>query len=147
MARKLVFGILTLVVSGIIVFTSLNTGDTYSSAGSELGNWINQVFFASRLNMAEISAIVGFGGKFVGHFSLFALDGVFAYFFCCSFSKNKGLFAAIFILFGIFMSIVGETIQVFIDGRSPTFVDVVIDYSGYLLIPAVITLYQRLNRA
>ena len=146
MARRYVFGILTLLVSGLIVFTSLNTGATYASAGGRIGAFVNAVFFGGRLNAVEVSALTGFGGKFFGHFSLFALDGVFAYFFCRSFPEKKKAFTTIFIVFGLLMSVAGEVIQIFIEGRGPSFVDVIIDFSGYSLIPTVITLYRRFNR-
>ena len=145
MAKRVIFGLLTLAISGLIVYTSLNTGSTYSVAGGRIGAWVNQVFFFGRLSAVEVSTLTGFGGKFFGHFSLFALDGVFAYLFCTTF-KNKRLFAVIFIAFGLFMSVLGETIQVFIEGRSPSFEDVVIDFSGYLLIPLVYCLRKSFSR-
>lgn len=146
MTRRIVFGFLALAFAGLIVFTSLRTGSSYSEAGSILGAWVNAVFFGNRLNVDEVQTIVTFGSKFIGHFSLFAVDGLFAYLFCKEFPKNKALFAVIFVVFGLFMSIAGETIQMFVEERNPSLADVLIDYSGFLLIPLVWTFCRKLNR-
>lgn len=146
MGKRFVYGIITLALAGLIVYTSLNTGNTYSSIGGRIGAWVNAVFFGSRLNAEEVLTITSFGAKFFGHFSLFALEGLFAFLFCGTY-KNKWLFAAFFLVFGMFMSVLGESIQLFIDGRSPSFEDVWIDFSGYLLLPIWISFYRKLNRS
>ena len=142
MARKWIYGLIFLALTGLVVFTSLNTGDTYASAGGQIGRWINEHLFFGALTPTEVKALTGFGGKFIGHFSLFALDGLFLWLFLRQL-KWKGFARALaLICFGIVIASLGETIQLFVEGRNPSFEDVVINFGGYMLFPMSVSLIK-----
>ncbi|MBO5529057.1 MAG: VanZ family protein [Bacilli bacterium] len=146
MRKKWVFGIITLLLSALIIYTSLNTGETYGSVGGRVGAWVNQYLLFNSLNTTEVETLTGFGGKFIGHYSLFAVTGLFAYLFCRQ-QKKKAVFAVIFIVYGFILSGMGEITQMFVQGRYPTVNDVIIDFVGFTMIPLVLTLYRHVNRS
>ena len=147
MAKKWVYGILALVLSALVIYTSLNTGATYDAAGGRIGAWINRYIFASSLNAEELNNLTGFGAKFIGHFWLFAFTGLFTYLLCKQFPQKKTLFAALFLLYGVILSSMGEVTQIFSEGRSPTFGDVVLDFSGFMLFPIWQLFYRAFSRS
>ena len=76
--------------------------------------------------------------KAFGHFGLFMVSGFFSslalYLAISPFNKQKYYQIIIIALaFGLLMGLVTETIQLFVEGRSGEFTDVLIDFSGYLL--------------
>ena len=134
-------------LSALVIYTSLNSGDTYATAGGRIGAWFNRYIFFNSLNPEEVNNLTGFGGKFIGHFWLFAFTGLFAYLFCKQFPQKKTLFAALFLIYGVILSALGEITQIFSAGRYPTFGDVVLDFAGFLLLPLWMLFYRRLNRS
>ena len=76
--------------------------------------------------------------KAFGHFGLFMVSGFFSslalYLSISPFNKQKYYQIIIIALaFGLLMGLVTETIQLFVEGRSGEFTDVLIDFGGYLL--------------
>ncbi|MCR5490909.1 MAG: VanZ family protein [Bacilli bacterium] len=135
--RKIVFGIIVIALTALIVFTSTNTGEEHSRAGGVIIGWINDVFFGGGLSSYEKEAIVGVGAKFLGHFSLFLLDGLFFWLFLKEFGLSEKKMAILFVAYGFLLSCAGEVIQIFSEGRYPTFNDVLIDFSGFTFTYAV----------
>ena len=131
MAKKVVYGMLLALFTGVIVFSSTRTGLDHSNAGGLIIGWINNVFFGGRLSAYEQDAIVGVGAKFLGHFCLFMGAGFFAYLFLKQFPLDKKKRYLIVFAYGLALSCLGETIQVFSEGRFATPADVLIDFSGY----------------
>ncbi len=131
MAKKVVYGMLLALFTGVIVFSSTRTGLDHSNAGGLIIGWINSVFFGGRLSAYEQDAIVGVGAKFLGHFCLFMGAGFFAYLFLKQFPLDKKKRYLIVFAYGLALSCLGETIQVFSEGRFATPADVLIDFSGY----------------
>ena len=76
--------------------------------------------------------------KAFGHFGLFAVSGVLSslafYLSLSPYSWCKHFMNAMFsLVFGLFIGILTEMIQLSVPGRSGEAVDVLIDFSGYLL--------------
>ena len=76
--------------------------------------------------------------KAFGHFGLFAISGLLSslafYLSLSSFSWCKHYMNVMFsLVFGLFMAILTEMIQLSVPGRSGEVTDVLIDFSGYLL--------------
>ena len=76
--------------------------------------------------------------KALGHFGLFAFSGVFSSWATYLFSKDTktGYFltqAIMDLSFGLFMAIISEFIQTFVDERTGSFLDVGIDFAGFFL--------------
>lgn len=142
--KKAVLGIIALGLSVLVIYTSLNTGDYYSSASGIIGPWVNAHFFFGRLNLVEERTLMSFGSKFLGHFVLFMLVGLFVYLFVSSCLKKKATWVVYF-CYGAFLASLGEILQIFTAGRSPTVADIFINYFGYLLIPLSMAFYRSFN--
>ena len=89
------------------------------------------------INSSNSDNFSSFMRKFVGHFSLFGLSGVFTTFSFKFFYYDKCQKYPLFIIFssisGVFLAILTELIQLIVPGRSGEIVDVLIDVSGYLI--------------
>ena len=133
--RAFVYLGIVILLSGLIVFTSTNSGAAHSEAGGRIIGWINTYIFNGRLSQNEQSSIVGIGAKLFGHFSLYLLTGLFSLLFVKELpQKGKNKYMGL-ISYGLLLSILGEVIQIFSQGRSPLFSDVLLDFSGFILIP------------
>ncbi len=88
----------------------------------------------------------GFIRKALGHFMLFFVDGFFGfwtfYLFLKAKTPNKKLFlgTALSLLTGLIMAALSEIIQIFIPLRSASVFDVLLDFSGYLLVTLILLL-------
>ena len=76
--------------------------------------------------------------KAFGHFGLFFISGLLtplaAFLVINPIQGSKHpITVAIGLLIGLLFSVVTETIQLFVEGRSGEFTDILIDFSGYLL--------------
>lgn len=127
-----IFIILTIV---IVVFASFS-GDVSSEQSSTLGQFL--VNFLSRLNInlsaTQLDSLQVFIRKAIGHFGLFFLNGIFAtlsgHYWLALNSKAKTL---VVFSIGVFLAGLSEFIQVFAPERGPSFGDVLIDVSGFVL--------------
>lgn len=131
--KRIAYAIIAFALSGLIVFTSTRTGEDHSDAGGVIIGWVNRVFFGGGLTEYEQSSIVGVGAKFLGHFSLFMLDGLFGYLFVNTLPVSNKKKAILFLGYGLLLSFLGEFIQLFSVGRFATLGDVLIDYTGWTL--------------
>lgn len=134
MKKKIIFGVIFLLITGLIIFTSTRSQQDHINEGDAVAKFINQYIFSGRLTDTELSNLkTSVGAKLLGHFSLYALDGLFSYLFVNQFKfKNKfKIFAIVF--FGLALASCGEVIQLFAVERYSSFNDVIINYSGYLL--------------
>ena len=135
----------------IIVNACLSAGPS-----TEESNWIVEptktiinAIKPNTINENNIDQFSHFIRKFVGHFSLFIVSGVFTTlsvkFIYYDLSKNSVKFAIISCISGLFLAILSEFIQLFAPGRSGELLDVLIDFSGYLLATLIIGLivYMR----
>ncbi len=129
--RRIAYAIITLALSVLIIFTSTRTGDDHNRAGGLIIGWINDVFFGGSLSSYERDAIVGVAAKFLGHFSLFLLDGLFGFLFLRTFVLSKKKEAILFLAYGFLLSCAGEFTQIWSAGRFASFADVLIDFSGW----------------
>lgn len=133
--RAYIFLVIAIALAGFILFTSTNTGATHSQLGGRTIQWVNEVFFGGSLSEMEKSSIVGVAVKLFGHFGLFCLDGLFFFLFLRETPLKLRGKTLMLICIGIILSCLGEFIQLFSDGRNGNVFDIVIDYSGYMLIP------------
>ena len=76
--------------------------------------------------------------KMIGHFSLFALDGVITYLYFYYLDKDKEfkrrwIYLVPAFAIGIILAVVTESLQLIIPGRVGDIVDILIDIGGYLV--------------
>lgn len=127
-----IFIILTIV---IVVFASFS-GEVSSEQSSTLGQFL--VNFLSRLNInlsaTQLDSLQVFIRKAIGHFGLFFLNGIFAtlsgHYWLALNSKAKTL---VVFSIGVFLAGLSEFIQVFAPERGPSFLDVLIDVTGFMV--------------
>ena len=143
--KRIIYGLLSLLLTTLIVVSCFGTGDLYGEAGGRIGNWINDYLLFHSLTPVEVQTMTALGSKFIGHYTLFALDGLFYWLFLSTFQELGKKKAAAFIAFGLCVSIAGEVIQMFIEGRFPAFADVVINFTGFSMIPLIAVLYRVFN--
>lgn len=99
----------------------------------------------------NIGEFKGFLRKFVGHYSLFALDGLIGFFtFKLLLSEKKWFLPLIANLcVGLGMSMLTEFIQLFVPQRAGLITDVFINFAGYLtplLIAYLVLLFIDISK-
>ena len=132
--------VLAIAVNVLIVVSSCLNGFKSTNQSSWVVNLLSSIlnFFnknaVTEANKDQFAHVVR---KLIGHYGLFLLSGCFTslsiYFL---FSKKKWFnityFSLMSLLFGAFLAILTECIQLNVPGRSGQFSDVLIDFSGYL---------------
>lgn len=147
-ARKILFYVfLTLAVAiNVLIIVESCIGGEGSAAQSfsfseAIANMIESIFpGAIKDHVAFHSAI----RKLVGHFLLFGLSGSFTFltFVMSDYMIEKFKWKnIIFVLsFGLIVAIISELIQYFVPGRYGALIDILIDFSGYLLFSGIVCL-------
>lgn len=136
------YTILTLAIA-INIFIILQSSFNGSISTSQSGWVVNMIkniintFFKNAINENNIDGFTSFVRKLIGHFLLFGVSGLFTTWSIYLFLKTKinktYLLMLISLLFGFFLATLTEFIQHFLPGRVGSYLDVIIDTSGYLL--------------
>ncbi|MDR0934982.1 MAG: VanZ family protein [Erysipelotrichaceae bacterium] len=121
-----------------IVFEScLPAGESSSQSNLvvDISKDIINFFRPDTITNSNIDALAMAVRKVIGHFLLFALNGLIGFFTFISLFKNKKWWLSIIInlIIGLSVAILTEIIQIFTPGRAGLISDVLLDYSGYLL--------------
>ena len=140
----IIFLILTIVINVFIIFQSVldanNSTEQSSWVITFLSNTVN-FFIPNLINESNIDVFSHGVRKFIGHFSLFAVDGLVTTLFIYYLLKNKLDLIyqySISLGFGFIIASTTEFIQIFRPGRSGEFKDIMIDFLGYLLLASLI---------
>ena len=137
----LIHTILFAIVTAIILLFSGFSGEISSSQSGFVVNVLNAIlrFFGIILNETQLETFAFFVRKFIGHFLIFVLDGLFAYLAIQKMFQLKQIWLMILIaLFVTFLvAASSEVIQLFASGRSGNWLDVGIDLSGSIVGVAV----------
>lgn len=132
--RTIVFGCLFLVCTFLIVFSATRSQQTHIDEGGFISNLINIIFFGERLSKPELENIVNsFLAKFLGHFSLFALDSLFFILFLRSLNVSKIKIIISGTILGLCLASLGEILEIFASERVSSLNDVILNYAGFLL--------------
>lgn len=146
--RKVLFYVfltLAVAINVLIIIESCIGGDGSAaqsfSFSESIANFIESIFPNAIIDHAAFHSATR---KFVGHFLLFGLSGLFT---TLTFVMNDFLMERfkwkniIFILsFGLIVALVSELIQYFVPGRYGVLTDVLIDYSGYIVFSGIVYL-------
>ena len=124
----------------IIVHSCL---DASASSGSSKGivdflKDIVNTFAPNTITESNYDSFTNFIIKAVGHFGLFFISGILTslaiYLWCNPIKGSKyWMLISITLEFGLLMGLITEIIQLNVPGRSGELLDVLIDFSGYLL--------------
>ena len=138
-----VFMLLSIAINVFIIVEGATNGGDSSNQSLGITNWLIDIAkevdpnggFASDSNFAHIVT-----RKLFGHFGLFALDGILStlmFVFMDEFMERKKEIIISILMYGFFFAFVSELVQYFTPGRYMSMVDVLIDYSGYVIAGAV----------
>ena len=128
-----------------VIISGTKVGKTHvtvtSLANTDVKKEFDLVFKAKDvINVDNYDDFSGFMRKAAGHFTLFLVNAVFGMiFFYTYFDDIKRIWTSIIVSSSIGLVIAGlsEFIQLFVPGRSGTFVDVGIDFLGYVIGTAI----------
>lgn len=144
----IIVGCLAISINLFIILQSCLNGDRSTESSGfvvELFKSLINIFSKNAINENNIGTFTQVIRKLIGHFGLFAVDGLISswaiYLSSAYIKKYKHLYGLLFSLFfGLFIAGLTEVIQSFIPSRSGEIVDVLIDFSGYLLGTGIIAL-------
>jgi VanZ family protein len=101
-------------------------------------------------NKVDIEDIKLWVRKGIGHFGVFALLGVFTTLTYYLFIMKRNLSIIITLLSGLFTAIISECIQLFSEGRVGSFIDVILDFGGFiitfLITEVIIILFEKYQK-
>ncbi len=139
--------IIFFICSALIVYFSLSNGDESSQQSGffskiviSISEWITN----RSLSVYEIEVIHFEMRKFIGHFTLFLLDGL-SLFACLDYLIDKKKSIIICLIFGLLLASSSEICQIFAGGRSSQFHDVILDYSGFVFPIVVLLILAKQN--
>lgn len=104
-----------------------------------------KIFKASALNRQQLDELEKNIRKLIGHFSLFAIDGIIGFLFFMSLDIKKRDKTLILIATGILIAVIAELLQLIPEGRSCQFSDMVINSSGFLMGIALSLIFFKIK--
>lgn len=109
------------------------SGEQSSWVSTVAANAIN-FFHPETINSTNWLSFDGFVRKFVGHYSLFFVDGLLGFFTFRLFLNKGPRYREVIgvIVVGLMVAIITECIQLLVPGRAGLITDVAIDFIGYL---------------
>lgn len=133
--KRILFGMLTLFIMGIIFYSSAQNGSASAGQSGRVTRLIQKIFFPSWSHSEpEVFERQLYALQFLirkaAHFSVFLLLGVFALEFLTTFSVKWVARMGITVLFIVFYAASDEVHQFFSDGRSMMVFDVLVDSVG-----------------
>lgn len=136
--KKCVFFLSILIYLGLcalIIYLSFANGETSSAQSNIVAQIISESLSYLNIRIDPNSdAVKHLVRKIVGHFGLFLITGAFAISSVALYKKNRRqkLFLLVsFYIFGAFIAIITEVIQMSSVGRGPSANDTLINLSGY----------------
>ena len=150
-AAKWILFALAILLNTFIIWNSCMTGNQSSMESGRVTNIIKNIinfFIHDAINEGNYETFHGVIRKLVGHFGLFLLDGVIvSWDIHFLFNKKWWIKLIISLSFGLLIAILTEVIQLAVPGRAGSALDILIDYSGYIIGAGIILLiFLGINR-
>ncbi len=144
---------LTIAVNIFIIVNSCLPAEESTQASrwivDPLQNIINAIK-PNTINGSNIDSFTHIVRKIIGHFFLFVISGLLTTvsikFIDYDYEQKFFKFVIISSISGLFLAILTEFTQKFVPGRSGEAVDVLIDFSGYMLSTLIVCLIIYLTR-
>ena len=132
---KYIYLILYIITITFIFYYALRNASQSTSDAGRVTNIILSILkiinLEDKINVESLTVIVR---KLIGHFGIFFICGFFGIKTYINFIKNKKTSIKINLLAGLLIAIISELLQLIPIGRSCQITDMIIDYSGYLII-------------
>ena len=146
--KWILFGFAIILNAYIIMQSCLNANDSTNQSGFvfNIVKTILNGIHPNAINDGNANWWHGFIRKAIGHFGLFAFDGVMTswalYYFLEDIKQTRKWWIKIIIsaVFGLLIASITEIIQLVVPGRAGDIKDVLIDYGGYVLGLGIIVL-------
>ena len=150
-AAKWILFALAILLNAFIIINSCMNGNQSSAESGRVTNIIKNIinfFIHNAINDSNYETFHGVIRKLVGHFGLFLLDGVIVSWDIHFLIQKKWWIKLIISLsFGLLIAILTEVIQLAVPGRAGSALDILIDYSGYIIGAGIILLiFLGINR-
>ena len=150
-AAKWILFALAILLNAFIIINSCMNGNQSSAESGRVTNIIKNIinfFIHNAINDSNYETFHGVIRKLVGHFGLFLLDGVIVSWDIHFLIQKKWWIKLIITLsFGLLIAILTEVIQLAVPGRAGSALDILIDYSGYIIGTGIILLiFLGINR-
>lgn len=149
---KYIIHALAITINIFIIVQSSFKGSISSNQSGWVVNMMKNIinaFFKDAINDNNIDMFTTITRKLIGHFLLFGVSGLFStwsiYLFFNTKINKTYLLMLISLLFGFFLATLTEFIQHFLPGRVGSYLDVIIDTSGYLLFLLIFYLIVTLK--
>lgn len=140
-----VFGIIALAINVLIIVLSATNGERSGSQSLGFTKWVTSVItsiFPNSQIVQDQDHLHHVVRKLFGHFLLFGGSGLFTTLslsFADNIFENKKIESIVFTLtIGLTVATISECIQLFTPGRAGAVIDILIDFSGYLLFAILI---------
>ena len=143
---KYIFLVCYIFLTLVIFLKSIEDGDQSSASSDQVTDIIVGTIDGitqgdeSITDKFDIKDIKLFIRKAIGHFGIFLVLGIFSCLTYYYFIRNKTYAVVFTIIAGIFTAIISELLQAIPSDRNPSFNDILIDFSGYLLSIIIIGL-------
>ena len=150
-AAKWILFALAILLNAFIIINSCMNGNQSSAESGRVTNIIKNIinfFIHNAINDSNYETFHGVIRKLVGHFGLFLLDGVIVSWDIHFLIQKKWWIKLIISLsFGLLIAILTETIQLAVPGRAGSALDILIDYSGYIIgVGIILLIFLGINR-
>lgn len=136
-----IFALLYAALFAFIIYQSSSSGEDSTLQSGNIVAFLVRFDFLKKLDdQGLLGELVR---KLIGHFSEFGLLGIFGY-FTFRFALNKPFDQLINLSAGLLLCSISEITQIFALNRGPEFIDVVIDFQGYLSAFMILTAIMML---
>lgn len=143
------FVFIFIATSVFIFYLSLNNADNSLSQSTKIGDMVANFLHFFRINVDTTSDVYqSFIRKGIGHFGLFFVFSLFGTISLTCLKQNRFIKVKCFafvLLYGIFIAILSEILQMIPENREPSYKDVLIDLAGFLC-PLIIFIIFELFR-
>ena len=151
--KWIILGVAIIINVFILVNACIEGGASAQESGRVARFFANIInFFAhDAINSSNFDSFAYVIRKLIGHFGLFAVDGVVSTYAIHLFTKETKFKYVYFtiggsLIFGLLIASVSEIIQIFTPDRYGSWGDIGIDFAGYFLGTGLIILILFLNK-
>lgn len=132
---KYIYLIIYILIIILLFFFSLRDGKESTTDSNQITNILLSILKIFNLeDSVSVTTLSHIVRKLIGHFGLFFICGFFGINTFINFIKNKKYSIIINLSVGLLIATTSELLQLIPVGRSCRITDVLIDYSGYLLV-------------
>lgn len=132
-----------LIITLIFIYALRDATESSSDSGGITKILLSLLETFNLENIINVNTLSRLVRKLIGHFGLFFVCGFFGVNTFINFITNKKYSIILNLITGLLIAIISELLQLIPVGRSCQISDMLIDYSGYLLICVIYIFIRR----